>query len=189
MSMMSMMAKMPPVRLILLMCLMLLCGSGCGPTQDLFEDAPAPVPVAAPVVDTIIVEVKGAVRFPGVYEILRTQRLTHLLEEAGGAHAEADLRHVNLAMKLIDGDSFYIPFQGEEAGEKDILIQGESKINVNRATREELMTVPGIGPATADNILAFREERGGFRNMEELLLVPRIGEKTLEKLRAHLEVR
>lgn len=186
---MAWMAQTLPLRLILLVCILLVGGFGCAPAQDLFEDAPAPVPVAAPVVDTVIVEVKGAVRFPGVYEIPHTHRLTHLLEEAGGADAEADLRHVNLAMKLLDGDSFYIPFQGESVGEKDILVQEQVRINVNRATREELMTVPGIGPATADNILAFREERGGFRTMEDLLLVPRIGEKTLEKLRAHLEVR
>lgn len=186
---MSLRNNKPFLGLLLLMCIALFVGAGCGSGQDLFAEEPPPVPVTAPVVDTILVEVKGAVRFPGVYEIPRAHRLTHLLEEAGGAHVEADLRHVNLAMKLIDGDSFYIPFQGEAVEEKDILITEKSKVNVNRATREELMAVPGIGPATADNILAVREERGGFRTMEELLLVPRIGEKTLEKLRDHLEVR
>lgn len=67
--------------------------------------------------------------------------------------------------------------------------QKESKINLNTATREELMSVTGIGPSTADNILAYREKTGKFSSVEDLLQVDRIGEKTLEKLRDFFTVK
>lgn len=147
-------------------------------------------------VPVIVVEIKGEVLRPGVYSIQADRRLNDLLILAGGKTQNAELRHINLAKKLKDGDSFYIPFLGEPAGSGYSTGNGASgsevekgKIDLNEATREELMTVPGIGPATADNILRYRESAGGFKNIEDLLEVDRIGDKTLEKLKEYLEVR
>jgi competence protein ComEA len=138
---------------------------------------------------------------PGVYSIQADRRLNDLVILAGGKTVNAELRHINLAKKLKDGDSFYIPFVGEPTGSGSSSGSGYStgnvtsgteekgKIDLNEATREELMTVPGIGPATADNILRYRESAGPFRNIEDLLEVDRIGDKTLEKLKEYLEVR
>lgn len=139
--------------------------------------------------ENIIVEIKGEVEKPGVYTMDPGSRLNDLLIISGGASAQANLRSVNLAMKITDGDSFYIPSQEEEAdvsAEISVIVGGsesDGKIDLNRATREELMSVTGIGPSTADNILAYREEKGRFESVDDLINVNRIGEKTLEKLR------
>lgn len=144
--------------------------------------------------ETMIVEIKGQVNQPGVYAIDPGSRLNDLLILSGGALPEADLRNVNLAMRIADGDSFYIPSQGEteESGETSVIVGGKEekgKIDLNKATREELMSVTGIGPATADNILAYREEIGRFSSVDDLINVNRIGEKTLDKLRDYFIVR
>ena len=93
----------------------------------------------------------------------------------------------------MDGDSFYIPSLDEEI---EVPMEGapsgsnqQGKIDLNRATKEELMTVTGIGPATAENILAYREEHGPFKTVDGLLQVNRIGEKTLDKIRDSFIVR
>jgi len=140
----------------------------------------------------IIVEIKGAVLSPGVYRMKGDSRLHDLYLKAGGGTETAELRMVNLAMHIEDGQSFYIPEVGEESVQLPSDVQGdpkESKINLNTATREELMSVTGIGPSTADNILAYREKAGKFSSVEDLLQVDRIGEKTLEKLRDFFTVK
>lgn len=140
----------------------------------------------------IIVEIKGAVLSPGVYRMKGDARLHDLYLKAGGGTETAELRMVNLAMHIEDGESFYIPEKGEEIIMMPTDMHGdqkESKINLNTATREELMSVTGIGPSTADNILAYREKTGKFSSVEDLLQVDRIGEKTLEKLRDFFTVK
>lgn len=143
--------------------------------------------------EKIVVEIKGHVLNPGVYSLKTNQRLNDLVQISGGVTDNANLRHVNLAMKIMDGDSFYIPSMDEEG---DHTVQNsssgennEGKIDLNKATKEELMTVTGIGPATADNILTYREENGAFKTVEDLLQVNRIGEKTLDKIRDSFIVR
>lgn len=144
--------------------------------------------------EIMVVEIKGEVNQPGVYAMEPGSRLNDLLSLSGGALPEANLRNVNLAMRVADGDSFYIPSQEEtaESPEPSVIVGGgesEGKIDLNKATREELMGVTGIGPSTADNILAYREEKGRFDSVDELINVNRIGEKTLEKLRDFFIVR
>lgn len=153
-----------------------------------------------PVEEKIIVEIKGQVLKPGVYTLKTNQRLNDLVNVSGGVTKEANLRFVNLAMKIMDGDSFYIPsITEEETGEITAQNSGgiaslgdgksDGKIDLNNASKEELMTVTGIGPATADNILMYREENGPFKSVDGLLQVNRIGEKTLDKIRDSFFVR
>ena len=182
---------------IILMVGALLLG-GCTKTEeDLFVTKEPEVVVqeaTKPEEHKIIVEIKGHILNPGVYVLDENQRLNDLIILSGGASENANLRHVNLAMKIMDGDSFYIPSMDEEV---DPMVQSslgggetkEGKINLNQASKEELMTVTGIGPATADNILAYREENGPFKTVEDLLQVNRIGEKTLDKIRDSFVVR
>lgn len=148
-----------------------------------------------------IVEIKGEVLNPGVYKIIEGDRLNDLITLAGGITENAYLRNTNLALKISDGESFYIPKIGEE--DVNLIIAGnsdsgggngsESKekdlIDLNKATKEDLMTVPGIGPQTANNIIDYKEENGSFKSVDDLLNVNRIGEKTLEKLRGYFIVR
>lgn len=145
-------------------------------------------------VEIIVVEIKGEVAKPGVYAVEPGSRLNDLLNLSGGALPLANLRNVNLAMRIADGDSFYIPSKEEEheTDEKSIIVGGgeaEGKIDLNKATREELMSVTGIGPSTADNILLYREEKGRFSSVDDLIHVNRIGEKTLDKIRDFFIVR
>lgn len=170
--------------------IMLLSCSAC--SADVYDD---PVEVVVTegdevekMIEEIIVEIKGAVARPGVYSISKDKRLNDLLELAGGKTDLSDMRSVNLAKKLKDGESYVIPAVGEEPLPSDEPSDEEGKLDVNTATREQLMEVPGIGPATADNILRKREELGEFKTIEDLLEVDRIGDKTLEKLKEYLEV-
>lgn len=168
---------------------------GCSVEKDIFEDSPdegITVSVKEEENQTFIVEIKGEVMRPGVYAMKKDSRLNDLVLEAGGASPDANLRHINLAIRLIDGDSFYIPYLGEEEMSSDEPGGTESKdktLDLNKATKEELMTVPGIGPSTADNIINYREEAGRFNSVDDLLNVDRIGDKTLEKIRSYFIVR
>lgn len=143
--------------------------------------------------DEIIVEIKGAVKKPGVYKIQADSRLHDLFILAGEGTPTADLRTINLAMQIEDGESFYIPEEGEELVQETQNSTGtqtkDKKINLNKASKEELMTVTGIGPSTADNIIAFRENGGRFNSVDDLLQVNRIGEKTLDKIRDYFTVK
>ena len=168
---------------------------GCSAEKDIFEDTPdegITVSVKEEENQTLIVEIKGEVMKPGVYAMKKDSRLNDLVLEAGGASPDANLRHINLAIRLIDGDSFYIPNLNEE--EMSLPQPGgtgnnDKTIDLNKATKEELMTVPGIGPSTADNIINYRDEAGRFNSVDDLINVDRIGDKTLEKIRAYFIVR
>lgn len=168
---------------------------GCSEKKDIFDDAPdegITVSVKKEEDQTFIVEIKGEVMKPGVYAMKKDSRLNDLVLEAGGASPDANFRHINLAIRLIDGDSFYIPNLDEEEMSPDEPGSTENKdktIDLNKATKEELMTVPGIGPSTADNILNYRDEAGRFNSVDDLLNVDRIGDKTLEKIRSYFIVR
>ncbi|WP_052329868.1 helix-hairpin-helix domain-containing protein [Thermicanus aegyptius] len=151
-----------------------------------------------PAVQWIEVDVKGAVRNPGVYKIEENARVHDLLEKAGGTVEEADLSQVNLAAFLKDGQVVYIPRIGEQGvgwNPPTASISskggdaGETLIDLNSATLEELDQLPGIGPAKAESILRYREEHGPFKDVNELTNVSGIGEKTLEKLLPYITVR
>ncbi|MRX55932.1 hypothetical protein GJU41_18375 [Bacillus idriensis] len=143
---------------------------------------------------TVIVDVKGEVQKPGVYEMKTGERLHHVIEKAGGLTNAADAIQINLAALLEDGMVVYIPKQGETA--EDLVQQpaaaadaGEQKVNLNKATAEDLQTLTGIGPAKAEAILSYREEAGGFKTIEDLMNVSGIGEKSFEKLKDSISVK
>lgn len=181
---------------VVLSLLLMLTGCSSQQEESLFVTDDEEIIVSPPdqTEDIMVVEIKGQVDKPGVYSIDPGSRLNDLLILSGGALPEANLRNVNLAMKIADGDSFYIPSkdESEESSETTVIVGGgekEGKIDLNKATREELMGVTGIGPATADNILAYRDEKGRFSSVDDLINVNRIGEKTLDKIRDFFVVR
>lgn len=141
---------------------------------------------------TIVIDVKGAVQTPGVYEISANARVHEIIEKAGGLSDQADEAAVNLASSLEDGMVVYIPKIGENK-ENPFQSTNEDKdspkkININLATSEELQTLSGIGPAKAEAIISYREENGQFKSIEGLLEVSGIGEKSLEKLKEEVTV-
>jgi competence protein ComEA len=152
----------------------------------------------------LIVDVKGSVKRPGIYRLYEGERVSAAIEKAGGPLPDADLDRVNLAQPLTDGSVVRIPKKGEAASPCVSLLspagpgqvipnsagQGaEGKVNINTATMEELMTLPGIGETRAKAILAYRQQRGPFAAPEDLKQVTGIGEKMYERMEARIRVK
>lgn len=146
--------------------------------------------------EEIVVDVKGAVKQPGIYHLPAGARVFQAIEAAGGTTEEADESLLNLADFLSDGMAVIVPMQGEAPHELLQMTAGSagdspsgSKVNVNRATEAELQTLTGIGPSKAAAIIRDREENGPFETVDELTRVSGIGEKTLENIRDDVTVR
>ncbi|MCB2288746.1 helix-hairpin-helix domain-containing protein [Clostridium sp. CS001] len=148
----------------------------------------------------IKVDIKGAVKNPGVYEIKIGSRVTDLIKLAGGAATDADLDATNLSLKLNDENCVVIYKKGESEKIKNlqgsitspISLNSTSEnniVNINMASKEELKTLTGIGDAKADAIIKYREENGGFKSVEELTKVDGIGEKTLSKFMDKVDIK
>jgi competence protein ComEA len=148
----------------------------------------------------IKVDIKGAVKNPGVYEIKTGSRVTDLIKLAGGTTPEADLDGTNLSMKLNDenciviykkGDTEKIQIPKSSTSTSTILESqvDNAIININTASREELNTLIGIGDTKADAIIKYREENQGFKSVQELTKVSGIGEKTLSKFIDKVDIR
>lgn len=140
----------------------------------------------------IYVDVCGAVRNPGVYRIEAGSRVFQVLEQAGGCTEEASLETVNQADLLTDGQKIRI-YTKEEAGQMEKKLQEEDpllddRVDINRAGKEELMTLTGVGETRAQAILAYRETHGSFSSVEELMQVEGIKEKTYEKLKDQIRI-
>ncbi len=144
-----------------------------------------PEPTATPA--PILVYVTGAVNEPETTVTLPYEsRVEDAIEAAGGVTEDADLSLVNLAAVLRDGDQVHVPSQEEADAPAEVEAlptrPGGEVIYINSATEEELQTLPGIGPATAANIVDFRQANGAFGSLEDLDAVPGIGPSTLEEL-------
>jgi competence protein ComEA len=134
----------------------------------------------------VVVDVKGAVIKPGVYEMNLGQRVVHAIEKAGGFLKDANQDVINLALLLEDEMVVFVPKIGDDVieieGTNISAVKDNGKINVNAATAEELQKIPGIGPAKASAIISYRDENGKFKNIEDLIKVTGIGKKTVEKM-------
>jgi len=131
----------------------------------------------------IKVYVCGQVARPGVYDVSPGSRVSDLLELAGGATSEAALESVNLARKVSDEEKIYIPSSKEtEESMAGVLV------NINAAGQQALESLPGIGPATAKNIIDYREFNGPFKNIEEIQKVGGIGEKKFQAIKDLISV-
>lgn len=145
--------------------------------------------------EVLYVYICGEVINPGVYEMNRQERVCTLIQRAGGLTEHADLKAVNQAQLLEDGQMVYIPSTEEAHGLPVDVTEGssgseqtEGKINLNSASREQLMTLPGIGEGKAGNIISYREEHGKFQSIEDLMKVDGIKEGTYEKLKDRITV-
>lgn len=148
---------------------------------------------------TIVVDVKGAVKKEGVYELPAGSRVTDAIQEAGGFADNANKNSVNLAQKLQDEAVVYVAAQGESTQEvagsspatdnqAGSASSSQAKVNLNSASREELQTISGIGEKRAQDIIDYRQEHGGFKSVEELKNISGIGEKTYEKIAPEVTV-
>jgi competence protein ComEA len=138
---------------------------------------------------SVVVHVAGAVREPGVYRMRPNARVDDAVGRAGGATPRADLSQVNLAAKVEDGRQVVVP-ERPRPGAPGVPAETQPGVplNLNTATLEQLDELDGIGPATAQNILDYREANGGFGSVEELGQVPGIGDVRLASLREQVRV-
>jgi len=146
---------------------------------------------------TAVVQVAGAVRRPGVYRLRADRRVDDAVREAGGPTAKADLEGVNLAAKVSDGQQVIVPAAGAAGATAAMAPAGAAggagvvagqPLNLNAASPEQLDQLDGVGPATAQKIVAYRQAHGGFRSVTELDQVPGIGEKKLAALKDRVRV-
>jgi competence protein ComEA len=137
----------------------------------------------------LVVDVTGEVARPGVYRLPAGSRVNDAVQRAGGATGGAELEAVNLAARLADGQQVAVPARapggvataGVGAGED------EGPIGLGTATVEELDTIDGIGPVTAEDIVEFRDQHGGLSSVDQLDQISGIGPATMEALRARLQ--
>jgi competence protein ComEA len=137
----------------------------------------------------LVVHVVGAVRHAGLYRLREGSRIADALARAGGATRKADLTVVNLAAPLSDGVQVVVPTRTPVAAAASAASPGSSSgtpagpVNLNTATLEQLDALPGVGPVTAQKILDYRQQSGGFASVDELDAVPGIGPARMEQLR------
>lgn len=144
--------------------------------------------------DLITVDVKGAVKAPGIYDLPVGSRVNDAVQKAGGLTEQADSKSLNLAQKVSDEALVYVPTKGEETASQQTdsgtasSTSKEKKVNLNKASLEELKQVKGLGGKRAQDIIDHREANGKFKSVDELKKVSGIGAKTIEKLKDYVTV-
>ncbi len=187
-------------------------GSSVEKTASQASEESTAAPQASGSDQQVYVDVKGAVKHPGVYQVSGSMRVIDAIDLAGGFNRSADKKQVNLAQKLTDQQVVYIPIRGEIKGNRAISAtpnqtptqaatssaspsgsqqssspaSGSGKINLNSADKTKLQELNGIGEKKADQIIAYRHQHGQFKSIEELKDVPGFGDKTFDNLKSSI---
>ncbi len=164
-------------------------------TEKQDEDSPETTQVETNGLIKISVYVCGQVYEPGVYELPSDARVVTAIEAAGGAYDDADLSYLNLADHVNDGDKIYVP-SFEETADVEKLIRDPARtegtagtgsasqlLNLNTASKDELMTLPGIGESKAEAIIAYRDSVGRISDPDELMNIPGIKDGVYSKFK------
>ena len=141
--------------------------------------------------EKIFVDVKGAVKHPGVFETTKDKRVKDLIEEAGGLLDDADTSTLNLSQKVKDQMVIYVLKHGEkpkQISDGGISSSSGDVININTANLEQLMKISGVGKTKAEAIISYREKNGDFKKKEDITKVKGIGKATFEKIKDKIEV-
>lgn len=161
-------------------------GSSGGPVAQGHTALPADTATGSS--GKLVVHVVGAVRSPGLYRLPRGARIDDAVRRAGGTTQKADLESINLAAPVEDGLQIVVPRRISSAPAGAPAGPGEpsttqGKIHLNTASLEELESLPGVGPVTAQKILDYRQQHGAFTSIDDLDAISGIGPKRLEQLR------
>jgi len=175
-----------------------LLGSKSGPRSVTVEAASGADPTAPPSKGAlpaatsafVVVDVAGAVRRPGVYRLRQGARITDAIARAGGATSRAQIVSVDLAAPLADGEQVLVPSAGD-SGSGAVAGVGaaaggpstSAPIDLNTATAEQLDTLPGVGPVTAQKIVEYRQTHGPFTSVDQLDAIPGIGAARIADLK------
>ena len=141
--------------------------------------------------EKIFVDVKGAVKHPGVFETTKDKRVKDLIEEAGGLLDDADTSTLNLSQKVKDQMVIYVLKHGEKPKQISDGCSSSSNadvININTANKEQLMKISGVGKTKAEAIISYREKNGDFKKKEDITKVRGIGKATFDKIKDKIEV-
>jgi len=136
-------------------------------------------------ISTIYVYVCGAVQTEGVYQLPDGSRVYEAISAAGGFRADAATTQVNQAEILEDEMTVYVPTISEGT---ELFQQKESKININKASKEELMTLPGVGESRAESIIRYREENGKFQSIEDIKQISGIKDALYESIKDLIKI-
>ena len=162
------------------------------------EESTEPNPTSSNESASVIVDVKGQVKTPGVYTLPTGSRVLDAVQRAGGLLQTAEEKALNLASKLVDEMVIYVPAIGEieEPTLFPVSPSSPSKdktqstiVNINSADETTLMTLSGIGPSKAKAILTYREEKGSFKSIDEIKEVTGIGDSTFENIKDFISVK
>ncbi len=205
------MRKMFCFKSVLLGTLLVMCISGCGKSTAAYIESEDAISTEEVVKTTEIttemketstffyVYVCGEVEMPGVYTMPEGSRVCDVFAEAGGLTEDAAEDYWNQARLLTDGEMIYVPTK-EEASERTLTLSDASstsqntddstdgKVNINTASKEELMTIPGIGEAKALAILSYRQEHGTFSAIEEVKNVEGIKDGVYTKMKDYIVI-
>ncbi len=152
--------------------------------------------VYVPTMASIFVHVCGKVKNEGVYELKPESRVEDAIKAAGGLTSDAAGYGINQAEKLKDGAQIYVPSKKEvkESGSRSLTPRnGENTakagtVNINTATKEELMTLNGVGEAKAELIISYRESNGGFKEITDIMKIKGIKQKFFDKIKDKIGV-
>jgi competence protein ComEA len=150
--------------------------------------AKEPLPTPA---TQIGVDVIGAVQQPGVYYLAHPARIADVVKAAGGLAPDADREQINLAAHIADGQQVRVPRVGDQLQIEQVPVSsggGDGIVNLNQADGTTLANLPGIGPATAEAIVAYRISNGPFKRIEDVQNVKGIGPALFDKIKAHITI-
>lgn len=135
------------------------------------------------------VHVCGEVNTPGVYELPEGSRIFEAVDAAGGFTAEAAESSLNLAKTIADGMQIVVLNKEEAQNASEMAVeQASGLVNINKASKEQLMTLPGIGESRAEDILRYRKESGGFQKIEDIMKVSGIKDAAFQKIKDSITV-
>ena len=141
--------------------------------------------------------VTGEVNSPGVRELGEGARIEDAIQKAGGIKPEANLKEINLASEIEDGEKIYVPNLVEQVEETTLSSESEAntssksegKVNINKASVSELTSIPGVGASTAQKIITYREENGKFKTIEDIKNVSGIGDSKYNSMKDFISVK